>query len=293
MKAFRLIIKQTSANYRKPETIKNKMTYPLPPFSTVIGALHNACGYTEYKEMNLSIQGKYESMHREPYTDYCFLNRLEDDRGILVWLPNASFFSNAFVRVAHTQKSQGNSFRKGVTIQVENQNLLDEYRRLKDLNDSITEFKKTRLNPVLALIKKRKKTLKEKKKVRKQEGLDCTAVLTRENELKEIEKQIKERFEKYKYENYIEPLSHFRNLVKSVKYYEILNNIELVIHVQASDEVLHDLEEHWTDIKSIGRSEDMVDVQEAKIVELQEKLNKEVNNIYSAYIDYDTIKRGN
>ena len=54
MKAFRLIIKQTSANYRKPETIKNKMTYPLPPFSTVIGALHNACGYTEYKEMNLS-----------------------------------------------------------------------------------------------------------------------------------------------------------------------------------------------------------------------------------------------
>ena len=55
MKAFRLIIKQTSANYRKPETIKNKMTYPLPPFSTVIGALHNACGYTEYKEMNLSI----------------------------------------------------------------------------------------------------------------------------------------------------------------------------------------------------------------------------------------------
>ena len=219
MKAFRLIIKQTSANYRKPETIKNKMTYPLPPFSTVIGALHNACGYTEYKEMNLSIQGKYESMHREPYTDYCFLNRLEDDRGILVWLPNASFFSNAFVRVAHTQKSQGNSFRKGVTIQVENQNLLDEYRCLKDLNDSITEFKKTRLNPVLALIKKRKKTLKEKKKVRKQEGLDCTAVLTRENELKEIEKQIKERFEKYKYENYTEPLSHFRNLVKSCLLY--------------------------------------------------------------------------
>ena len=36
MKAFRLIIKQTSANYRKPETIKNKMTYPLPPFSTVL-----------------------------------------------------------------------------------------------------------------------------------------------------------------------------------------------------------------------------------------------------------------
>ena len=79
MKAFRLIIKQTSANYRKPETIKNKMTYPLPPFSTVIGALHNACGYTEYKEMNLSIQGKYESMHREPYTCLLYTSDAADE----------------------------------------------------------------------------------------------------------------------------------------------------------------------------------------------------------------------
>ena len=84
MKAFRLVIRQTSANYRKPECVDNKMTYPLPPFSTVIGALHKACGYTEYHPMNVSIQGQYESMHREPYTDYCFLNSLQDDRGILV-----------------------------------------------------------------------------------------------------------------------------------------------------------------------------------------------------------------
>ena len=55
MKAFRLIIKQTSANYRKPETIKNKMTYPLPPFSTVIGALHNACGYTAVSYTHLTL----------------------------------------------------------------------------------------------------------------------------------------------------------------------------------------------------------------------------------------------
>ena len=32
MKAFRLVIRQTSANYRKPECVDNKMTYPLPPF---------------------------------------------------------------------------------------------------------------------------------------------------------------------------------------------------------------------------------------------------------------------
>ena len=44
MKALRLVIHQSSANYKREETVDNKMTYPLPPFSTVIGALHNACG---------------------------------------------------------------------------------------------------------------------------------------------------------------------------------------------------------------------------------------------------------
>ena len=42
--AIRLVLYQSSANYRRPETFENKMTYPLPPFSTVIGAIHKACG---------------------------------------------------------------------------------------------------------------------------------------------------------------------------------------------------------------------------------------------------------
>ena len=112
MKAFRLVIRQTSANYRKPECVDNKMTYPLPPFSTVIGALHKACGYTEYHPMNVSIQGQYESMHREPYTDYCFLNSLQDDRGILVKMKNGEMLSTAFDKVAVAKKPQGNSFSK-------------------------------------------------------------------------------------------------------------------------------------------------------------------------------------
>ena len=53
MKALRLVIHQSSANYKREETVDNKMTYPLPPFSTVIGALHNACGYREYKKWTL------------------------------------------------------------------------------------------------------------------------------------------------------------------------------------------------------------------------------------------------
>lgn len=55
MKALRIKLHQTSANYRKEETIDNKMTYPLPPISTVTGALHSICGYTEYHKMLVSI----------------------------------------------------------------------------------------------------------------------------------------------------------------------------------------------------------------------------------------------
>lgn len=44
MKAIRLHIKQNSANYKKEETVQCRMTYPLPPYSTVIGAIHKACG---------------------------------------------------------------------------------------------------------------------------------------------------------------------------------------------------------------------------------------------------------
>ncbi|MGL6098594.1 MAG: CRISPR-associated protein Cas5, partial [Fusobacteriaceae bacterium] len=51
MRALRIIITQSKAHYRKEETVDNKMTYPLPPFSTVIGAIHRACNFKEYHPM--------------------------------------------------------------------------------------------------------------------------------------------------------------------------------------------------------------------------------------------------
>lgn len=65
--------------------------------------------------------------------------------------------STAFDKVAVAKKPQGNSFRKNITIQVYNETLLKEYQQLKDLNDTISEFKKNRLRPVLNHLKKRKK----------------------------------------------------------------------------------------------------------------------------------------
>lgn len=291
MKALRLILHQSSANYKREETVDNKMTYPLPPISTIIGALHNACGYQEYKEMNVSIQGRYESMHREPYTDYCFLNTLQDDRGILVKMRNGNMLSNAFEKVASAKKPQGNSFRNNITIQIHNQQLMQEFRDLKDLNDKINDFKKKRLGPVLELIKKRKKHLAEKKKVLDKQSKEYEQVVSREKELKGYEKIIKQQVEQYQMLNYTIPISKYRSLTKSMKFYEILDNIHLIIHIQAEEEILKELLDHIYNLKSLGRSEDVVTVEEAVIVELYEDTEQdEIINVDAAYLDYEMVK---
>ena len=51
--------------------------------------------------------------------------------------------------------------------------------------------------------------------------------------LKKYEKEIKQRYDEYVRENYTKPISYFRTLTKSMKFYEVLNNIQLIIHIQA------------------------------------------------------------
>lgn len=294
MKALRIILTQNSANYRREETTVNKMTYPLPPFSTVIGAIHNACNYKEYKPMDISIQGTYESMGLEPYTDYCFLNTVMDDRGILVKLKNGKYLSNSFDKVAKALKSQGNSFREGKTIQVYNEKLLEEYRNLKGLKDKIDEFSRGKLKEVLNLIKLRKKTLSSKKKELKDNKEKLELIKKREIQIKDLEKRLKSEFDDYKEKNYNEPYSKFASLTTSLKYYETLYNVKLIIHVRCEDEnTLLDIKENIYNLKSIGRSEDFVDIKEVKIVDLVEdpdELEDEIVNSNYAYVNYDLVK---
>ena len=290
MKALRLVIHQSSANYKKEETVDNKMTYPLPPVSTIIGAIHDACGYREYKPMDISIQGRYASMHREPYTDYCFLNSVQDDRGILVKMSNGDLLSNAFEKVASAQKPQGNSFRKGETISVHNKKFLEEYRQLKNLNDELDRFNKERLSPFYAIIKSRKKTLDDKKKQVEKNSEEYIRITEREKEIKSLEKSVKSRFKEFKNQEYTIPVSSYRTLTTSLKFYEVLDDIKLVLHIRAAEEVLNDIMDHVYDIKSIGRSEDFIEVEDAEIVELLEDFDDEVESSYSAYIDYDFVR---
>ena len=288
MKALRIRLTQSSANYRREETDKNRMTYPLPPLSTIIGAIHSACNFTEYHPMDISIQGKFKSMHREPYTDYCFLNSVQNDRGILVKLNNDSMLSRGFTRVAESKKSQGNDIRKGITIKVCNDKLLQEYRDLLDVRDSIDKFKKDKIKTIMELIKKRKKDLALKKKKNKDDKLRVQSITNREKEIKLLEKNIKERLKKYEEENFDIPYSKFRSLTTSLKYYEILDDIELIIHVKSQEDLLITILDNVYNIKSIGRSEDFIDIKDAKIVELS-PCTKEIDSPYSAYLNYDDV----
>jgi len=153
MKALRIVLTQSKAHYRKEESLQNKMTYPLPPFSTVIGAIHSACGFKDYQPMDLSIQGSYQSLSIQPYTDHAFLNSVMDDRGILVKMKSSTLLSSSFDKVASALKSQGNSFRNNVTIDIHNRGLMEEYWQLRQLNDDIQQFKGTSILCHLKLYK--------------------------------------------------------------------------------------------------------------------------------------------
>ncbi|WP_415929379.1 CRISPR-associated protein Cas5 [Zhenpiania hominis] len=292
MKAIRLKLRQTSANYRREETVRNKMTYPLPPFSTVIGALHKACGYQEYHPMDISIQGKYGSLQKKVYMDHCFLNNTQNDRGILVKMKNPHMLSPAYVVVAQAKKKTGNDFYKGINIDVKNKDLLQEYRNLKELKSKILpKFKRKRIEESFKpKLKKLKTSMQDRKQRFQEDKVRLESIKRREKELSALEKRVKQRLQEYEKEHYTIPYSYFRTLTKGPKYYEILTDVELVIHVRADDEVMQDILDHIYNLKAIGRSEDMVEVLEACMVELGEPKGT-IQSRYSAYLDAEAVAR--
>lgn len=223
MKLLRIELTQTKAHYRKEESVDNKMTYPLPPYSTVIGAIHKACDFKEYHEMDISIQGSYKSLTRDIYTDNLFLNSLNDDRGKLVKLCNENLYSISYVLVAEALKPTGNSFKDRKNIRIYDEELLNEYKELKEKDTKNDELKK------------------------------------------------------------------YRNLVTSIKYYEVLNDVKLVLHIKSDDDTLEQIYKNIYNLKSIGRSEDFVDIQTCEFVEIED-MDDEVTTNMSGYIKPENIR---
>ena len=254
MKAIRLHLKQNSANYRREETVNCRMTYPLPPYSTVIGAIHKACGYTDYHPMQVSIQGKYGSQKTRLFKDNCFLNSLQNDRNTLVKLRNPEMLSTAYDIVAVAQKAQGNDFEKGITINVVNKDLIEEYRFLKRTKRRIDKHKKI------------VKSLKDKaKKMKADKNISAEEVKAFDKRVKEIDKTYK----KYEEVKYTIPYSKFRTLATGPKYYEMLYDIELVIHIVSDENTMQDILDNIYNLTAIGRGGDFVEVLECTETELE------------------------
>ena len=81
MKAIRVKLHQDLVNYKKPNSFQLKETYPLPPYSTVIGMVHTLCGFKEYKDMKISVIGKYNSKVNDLYTRHEFKNGMNYESG--------------------------------------------------------------------------------------------------------------------------------------------------------------------------------------------------------------------
>ena len=200
MEVLRIILKQSSANYRKAGTVDNKMTYPLPIPATVIGALHNICGYTEYHSMDISIQGNFEAVSKDMYKNITVLNTVSD-RGTLVKMVAPNNVSNAYIEVATATEDNCN-FITEKNIKVKNRELLEQFKNLKLLKEKLDSEKKIKLEE----FKARKKELSDK------------------DELKKIrieEKKYKEEFKKFEEENYSRLYSQFRTIVKKPMFYEL------------------------------------------------------------------------
>jgi CRISPR-associated protein Cas5t len=70
MKILKLKLFQEVATYKKPYALKVEEVYPLPPYSTVIGFLHNILEVKngEKFNFNVSIQGTHESVNHNYVT---------------------------------------------------------------------------------------------------------------------------------------------------------------------------------------------------------------------------------
>ena len=72
MQAIKIKCFQNMVNYKRQGFNEIWQSYPLPPYSSVIGMIHKACGFTEYKEMYISVQGESVNSHYGLFTKYSF-----------------------------------------------------------------------------------------------------------------------------------------------------------------------------------------------------------------------------
>ena len=72
---IRIKASQTMVNYRTPTSYLIRESYPLPPYSTVAGMIHSVCGFTSWRPMKLSVQGRVRGIASDLFIRYAFGNQ--------------------------------------------------------------------------------------------------------------------------------------------------------------------------------------------------------------------------
>lgn len=156
---------------------------------------------------------------------------------------------------------------------------MEEYISLRQSEREFRRYKNEVLKPQEEEWKKKKKALKAQIKNLKGEQSKLE-IRDLQEQLEAEEQKIKERLASYDHErevSYTIPYSHFRVLTKGPQTQEVLYGVELVIHVQSDEQTMRDILNHQYDLTSIGRSEDFIELQEMKLVELKEQVDHEVS----------------
>ena len=288
MKAIRLVINQNSANYRKEETSENKMTYPIPPFSTIIGAIHNACGWDTYHPMKVGVLGKFQSIDNRIFRANGYLDLCIDDRGVLVYMPNKGSISNAYETVA-VSETRGSSFKKNQNISIKNQSLYENYIALDNKIIKTKEDKNAEMYPVTQRLNEIKDA---KSKLCKDDELFQNLVLEEKN-LKNKKAEINDKYKNIE-KSINDEKSRYRCLSSSIKRVELLNDIKLIIYVvPENEEEIEIIKNNCIRISCLGRTEDYVDIESFDIVDLRTNEKEEElenDSSYNQYIDYELIK---
>ena len=277
MKALRLVLHQNKCNYRKENSVSSRMTYPLPPLSTIIGAIHNICNWEEYVPMDVSIQGKFESLGKEMHNLQVFTDSCMDDRYTLVKMCNPNMLYNHYIKVSKSLDSQNSRHSKEKLTHVFNRDLLEEYKQLR-LNKESLNDKKKKLDTSLKDIRSQKKLIKDKN------SEEFLKLLKDEKELNEKFNEIQDKIEKNNYE-----YSLYRTVTSSPTTFEILYNVDLIIYLKFEDENrLQEVQNNIYKLNWLGRSEDDISIIDSTIVDLN--LPKDEINSYKDYISYINVE---
>lgn len=291
MKILRIKLRQKQASYAKSETVTNTMTYPLPPYSTIIGAIHNACGYTSYHPMDISVQGKYGSMGKEIYVNHGLLNNLNHDRNILVYMINPNILSAGVIVVGEALNIKGEKdFRKNLNVSIARQDLYEKYLELFEINDELTRENNEVVKVKIQNLKEKEKDLKNQQKKLDKKSEEYKEINKQIKEIRDESNKIRDGYREKKRKLFDQPISHFKTLVKGPQWRETLYDVELVIHIRTEEKIFNDIKANINNFVSLGRSEDFVEIIECKEVSLK-KPEEDVGlmNNYKLYADIENI----